>query len=321
MLRRRLFFLLVILLFAVVAFAILNWNDAAAPGEDALPPGFEDWAAPDIPMNAAIYVAPRRPSAVSIRLPDGSKGELRVVRFEGVALDPVEEYAARAEFVDAGDAFKASLAPDEDVWRNASGSILRFGKPDGEWADAVRAAWDAEDLVPWSELELAVWQGWRLLPDDPPSPLLALGFIRNRGGLLDRTLSELGVEADGLGSALRLARMDLASFGLYGEFDDAPPEINSDVLRGTGAGIIAVSESSYPSFIVGALWGRVASAARIKAITVGGEEAHYRELEDEWHMTVKRYGRTLYFAVAPSRSEAETLMLAVIESQRSRQGR
>ena len=83
-------------------------------------------------------------------------------------------------------------------------------------------------------MSLSAWRGWLLLPDGPPSPLLALGFIRNREDLLDRTLGELGVEAGGLGSALRLARMNLASFGLYGEFGDAPPEINADVLRGTG---------------------------------------------------------------------------------------
>ena len=150
--------------------------------------------------------------------------------------------------------------------------------------------------------------------------LLALGFVRNRGGLLDGTLSELGVEAGGLGSGLRLARMNVASFGLYGEFGEAPSEIDADLLRGTGAGIIAVAESSYPAFVVGFLWGRIVSAARLEAVTLDGEEAHYRSLEDGWHMTAKRYGRTLYLAVAPTRSEAEGLALSVIESQRSRRG-
>ena len=319
MLRRRLFFLFMVLLFAMLAFAVLNWSNGALPGANRLPPGFEDWAAPTVSMNAAVYVVPQRPSTVIIRRADGTRGDLRVVRFEGVALDPLNEFAARAEFVDASETSVAARALEEDIWRVESGRKLWYGKPDAEWARAVRAMWGGGDLVSWSEHEPAAWWGWRLLPDEAPSPLLALGFVRNRGGLVDRTLRELGVEADGLGSALQLARMNLASFGLYGQFDDAPPEVNSDVLRGTGAGLIAVSESTYPSFVVGALWGRVASAARLKAISVGGEEAHYRDLGDGWHMTVKRYGRTLYFVVAPSRSEAEALMLAVIESQRSRQ--
>lgn len=317
--RRRLCFLLGILLFAVVAFALLNWSDAAVPGK-ALPPPFDEWGAPDVPMNAAIYIAPQRPSAVAIRAPDGRESEVRVVRFEGVAIDPVREYAARAEFADAEDVSVAADALEADIWARTHRSALWFGKPDNDWADTVRAAWGEEARVPWADHEPVPWRGWLLLPDDPPSPLLALGFIRNREDLLDRTLGDLGVEADGLGSALRLARMNLASFGLYGEFGDTPPEINSDVLRGTGAGIIVVAESSYPAFLVGALWGRVVSAARLEAITLDGEEAHYRSLEYEWHMTAKRYGRTIYFAVAPARSEAEELVLAVVESQRSRRG-
>ena len=317
--RRRLCFLLGILLFAVVAFALLNWSDAAVPGK-ALPPPFDEWSAPDVPMNAAIYIAPQHPSAVSIRAPDGRESEVSVVRFEGVAIDPVREYAARAGFADAEDASEAADALEADIWVRMHGSTLWFGKPDNAWADTVRAVWGGEDRVPWAEREAAAWRGWLLLPDDPLSPLLALGFIRNREDLLDRTLGELGVEAGGLGSALRLARMNVASFGLYGEFGEVPPEINSDVLQGTGAGIIVVAESSYPAFLVGALWGRIASAARLEAITLDGEEAHYRSLEDEWHMTAKRYGRTMYFAVAPSRGEAEELVLAVVESQRSRRG-
>ena len=317
--RRRLCFLFGILLFAVVAFALLNWSDAAVPGK-SLPPPFDEWGAPDVPMNAAIYIAPRHPAAVTIRDTAGREATGHVVSFEGVAIDPVREYAARVQFVDAAEASVAALALEADIWARAHGSTLWFGEPDNAWADTVRAAWREEARVPWAEREHVPWRGWLLLPDAPPSPLLALGFIRNREDLLDRTLGELGVEAGGLGSALRLARMNVASFGLYGEFGEAPTEINADVLRGTGAGIIVVAESSYPAFLVGALWGRVASAARLEAITLDGEEAHYRSLEDEWHMTAKRYGRTMYFAVAPSRGEAEELVLAVVESQRSRRG-
>ena len=318
MVVKRLRIAILALLFAVVAFAILNWSDAAVPGK-ALPPPFDEWGAPDVPMNAAVYVAPRRPAAVSVRN-DGEETELRAVRFEGVAIDPLREYAARAEFADAEDVAEAADALEEDVWARAGERTLWFGKPDNAWAGAVRAAWSEEERVPWAEREPAAWRGWLLLPDETSSPLLALGFIRNREDLLDRTLGELNVEADGLGSALRLARMNLASFGLYGEFGEAPSEIDSDLLRGTGTGIVVVAESSYPAFVVGLLWGRVVSAARLEAIALGGEEAHYRSLEDEWHMTAKRYGRTLYLAVAPSRNEAEAFALSVIESQRSRRG-
>ena len=317
--RRRLLFLFGIVLLVLVAFAILNWGDAALPG-DSLPPPFDGWAAPDVPMNAAVYVAPQRPSAITARGFDGREAMGHVVRFEGVAVDPVREYAGRAEFVDAEEASVAALKLEADIWTRAGNRILLFGKPDSAWAGTVRAAWEGEDRVSWAECEPAAWRGWLLLPDDPRLPLLGLGFVRNRGDLLDGTLSEIGVEVGGLGSALRLARMDVASFGLYGDFGEAPSEINADVLRGTGTGMVVVAESSYPAFVVGSMWGRIVSAAGLEAIALGGEGVHYRSLEGGWHLMAKRYGRTLYFGVGASRAEVEEMAVAVIESQRDRRG-
>ena len=318
--RRRLLFLFGIVLLAVIIFALLNWNDAAAPGGPGLPPRFDDWGALDGPMNAAVYIVPESPATVSIRALDGRESKVRNARFEGVARLPVEEYAARADFADTEDVSEAADALEADVWVSESGRSLLFGKPDDAWAERMRAAWAEETRIPWAEYEPAAWRGWLLLPDNPPSPMLGLGFVRNRGDLLDGTLSELGVEVGGLGSALRLARMDVASFGLYGEFGDEAPQIDSTVLRDTGAGIIAVAESSYPAFVVGALWGAVVSGAGLDAVMADGEEAHYRPLADGWHLMAKRYGRTLYFIVGASRGEVEELTTSVIESQRSRRG-
>lgn len=318
--RRRLLFLSGVVLAALVVFVLLNWNDAAAPGGPGLPPPFDDWSALNEPMNAAVYIVPESPAAVSVRAPDGSGSEVRNVRFEGVARHPVEEYAARAEFADTEDVSEAADSLEADIWAIEVGPTLLFGKPDNAWADRMRAAWAEEARILWAEYEPAAWRGWLLLPDDAPSPLLGLGFVRNRGDLLDGTLRELGVEAGGLGAALRLARMDMASFGLYGEFGDEAPQIDADVLRGTGAGIIAVAESSYPAFVVRLLWGAVVSGAGLDAVALDGERAHYRSLEDGWRLMAKRYGRTLYFFVGASRGEVEELLLSVIESQRARRG-
>ncbi len=319
--RRRLLFLFGIVFLALVVFTLLNWNDAAAPGGPGLPPPFDGWTALNGPMNASVYIVPESPAALTIRAPDGRESEVRNVRFEGVARHPAQEYAARAEFADAADLAEAADALETGIWTSRIGDTLLFGKPDNAWAEKMRAAWAGEARIPWAEYEPGAWRGWLLLPDGPPSPLLGLGFVRNRGDLLDGTLRELGVEVGGLGAALRLARMNIASFGLYGDFGDEAPRIDSDVLSGTGAGIIAVAESSYPAFVVRVLWGAVLSGAGLDAVTLDGEEAHYRSLEDGWHLMAKRYGRTLFFFVGASRAEVEELTLSVIESQRARRGK
>ena len=160
--RRKLSFLVGVVLLSLIAFAILNWSDAAAPGGPGLPPPFDGWTALDVPMNAAVYVLPPRPAAVAIRGKNGHEAELHAVRFEGVARDPVDEYAARTEFADAEDAAEAAQAMEAGIWTSASGRTLLFGKPDNAWADAVRAAWESEARVPWAEHEPAAWRGWLL---------------------------------------------------------------------------------------------------------------------------------------------------------------
>lgn len=316
--RRRLSFLAGAALLALLVLALLNWNETAVPRESGLPPPFDDWAALDVPANAAVSIVSSSPVTLSLRSLDRREAMVRATRFESVAYDPMEEYAARAEFTDATDVSGAALALGPGIWTSAAGNVLLFGKPDNARADRARTAWTKEDRIPWMEYEPAAWRGWLLLPDDPPSPLLGLGFIRNREDLLDRTLGTLGVRVDGLDSALRFARMGTVSFGLYGRLGDAAVEIDADLLRGTGTGIIGVGESSYPAFVVAALWGRIASGGGLHAITVDGEEARHRALEGGWHLIAKRYGRTLYLAVGASRTEAEALALAVIENQRAR---
>ena len=52
---------------------------------------------------------PGVPAAVTVRSADGREATGHVVRFEGVAVDPVREYAGPSEFVDAAETSVAAL--------------------------------------------------------------------------------------------------------------------------------------------------------------------------------------------------------------------
>ena len=315
-LYKRLCVLFAFLLIALLLWALLNWNNAAVPGK-GLPAPFDRWDALDAPMNAAALAAPARPALVIVRDADGRETAVRVRRFEGIAIDPLEQYAARAELTQPVDPADAARVLDPDSWTDGGGEVLTFGKPENAWAETARTAWTQERRVSWARREPAAWRGWRLLPDDAPSPLMALGFLRSRADLVDRTFAAAGVNVEGLGGALRLARMNVTAFGIYGAFGNEPIEVSAPALREAGMGVIAVAESAYPAFVVSALWGRASATAGLAPTTVDGEPAHYRDL-DGWHLVALRYGKTLYAAVGASRPEAESLARAIIASQRTR---
>jgi hypothetical protein len=57
-----------------------------------------------------------------------------------------------------------------------------------------------------------------------------------------------------------------------------------------------------------------ASRAGLEDITIGGEEARYRNLDNKAHLILKNFGGVLYFALSPTREGAEQLMQSVIDS-------
>jgi len=81
------------------------------------------------------------------------------------------------------------------------------------------------------------------------------------------------------------------------------------------AGAVAVAQSSYPGFIVGFMLGTMAGRAGLETLDIGGESVLYRDLGEGAHLMAKTYGPTMFFALAPSKEQAQKLIETVMANQ------
>ena len=315
------------LVLALGVLALAGCAVGAKGGEPALPAGFAALDMPDVDANALVYVNAGEPTQV----PLGAFGATDlvagagVVSIEVVVEDPDREFAARAEFVDLATAQRVTEAAilvasaDPARWVQADGSVVMVGRSDTAWGGAVREAWTTGSRVTIEERYPGVWEAIRLLPEDTPGRPVAVGFARNAPDLLDATLAVTDVSLPGLASALSLIRADVIAFGVYAaDPSDLPQELNRDALRGSGIGVLGVAQAGYPGFVVGFLFDQFAELANLEETEVGGTTVLYRLVDGDLHLMVKAYGASIYLAAAPTRAEAEALVLAVVRSQESR---
>lgn len=316
--RKRRFILAalaVVVIVPLIAVA-LTWGDRALPGADPLPPKFADWRMPDVETNVAALLRPDAP--LPLRSLTDETGT-PITEAEGLALGPGGRYAMRLRFANPEDAQAAARRVDFGGWKGRDGAALSVTGWDEEWGLTARTAWARDVRVAWREREPGVWRGWSLLPDDPPAPPIAFGFVRNRSDLTERMLREAGLSAGSLGSALGFARVDVAAFAVYGEMASLPYNRGADFLRDADVGVLAVAESAYPGVALRLAFGALASRAGFARADVDGQEAYYRAFEERGvHLMMTRYGRTIYAAMAQSKDNAESLVRSVEESQRSR---
>ena len=299
----------------------------AKAGEPGLPAGFAAHDMPGVDANAYVYVNAGEPA----RVPLGAFGATDlvagagVVSIEVVVDDPDRDFAARAELVDeatarlVAEAALSVASADAARWVQADGPIVAFGHSEGPWGDTIREAWAAGSRVTIEERYPDVWEAIRLLPEDAPGRSVAVGFARNAPDLLDATLEAIDFRLPGLASALALIRADVIAFGVYAaDPSNLPERLDRDALRGSGIGVLGVAQAGYPGFVVSFLFDRFAERANLEETDLGGTTALYRVVDGDLHLMVKAYGSSIFLAAAPTRAEAEALVLAVVRSQESR---
>ena len=307
--------------------ALAGCATSARGGDPALPSGFEALGMPDVDANALFYAHPGTP----VDIPLGVFGATdlvagaSVVSVESLVNDPDREYAARVEFVDeataqdVGEVAGSIAGGDPTRWARVEGRFVFAGRSDTGWGDDLRDAWADGVRVAIVARYPDVWETARLLPEDPPSPPVAVGFARNVTGMLDATLAATDVSLPGLASALSLIRADVIAFVVYdADVSDLPERLTREALRGSGIGVIGVSQAGYPGVVVGFLFDRFAETAGLEATEFRGTDALYRVVEGDLHLMVKAYGSSIYLFAAPTRAGAEALVLAVVRSQEAR---
>ncbi len=308
---------------------LLGACDAAKPGEPALPEGFVDLGVPPVDLNGMAYFNSGEPVPVPLSLfgdASGSADDPSVLTVEAVVNDPNDgQIAIRAVFVDEANAQSAAdvalkfASGSDDAWVDAERSVVIIGRTQDDWSDALRLAWTDDERESIEERYPLIWNSLRLLPEEPPAPPVAAGFMRNVADLLDQLLEKSDVSLNGITDALALIRVEAVGFAGYAnDVSDIPTSPNLAALRELDAGLLAVSEAGYPGTVVDFLYDRFIEQAGLTTEEIDGESVQYRAIEDDLHLMVKNYGSSFFFAFSQTKEGAEELVRSVIASQESR---
>ena len=283
--------------------------------EGALPVDMRTAPVPPVGANAYIYVRPtENPTFTSEML--GVDG-LTLESAEALLADGSDGVAAR--FITSARKDVATPRVVNGRWVDAGSTSLRVG-PDSEWGEVVRGAWNRKPTKSFSEQFPGAWDDLQAMPQSPPARPIAAGFVRNFGTLIERMLGEAHVIVPNLADGLALVRINSVAFVAYSDdFTHVPDRVEPSVLRDLNVSILAVADSSYPSAVVGQVFGGFVSALGLSTIVSASASAtaYQRQLTDDIHVVVMRDGRTLFFAVGATLEKAEDVIEAVV-SERSK---
>jgi hypothetical protein len=225
--------------------------------------------------------------------------------------------AARFIIDSRGDVSTLDDAHDDEPggWTDAGTISLRFG-PVSPWGDRVRAAWARQPSESFATRYPDEWGNLQSMPQAPPSPPIAAGFVRNFGPLLEHLIGKADIAVPNLTDGLSLVRVDSVAFVAYADdFDQLPESIGPGSLRDLAVSIIAVADSTYPALVVGRVFDGFVSALGLSPIPVADATAYKREVSDGVHVVVLRDGTTLFFSIAPTAKEAIALTEAIVTSR------
>lgn len=200
----------------------------------------------------------------------------------------------------------------QNVWGRRIDEQLYLTTGDQPWRETIKDAYLEGNLVPVNETFPSDWSLLSNLPESPPSRPVMAGVLKLDAELLQSLMASVNLEADGIGNAFGLVRVDSMAFAIY---TDDPlhmsTEFDYEHLLNSGSGILLVSRSSYPGPIVSFMLGVMSDRTDLELIELATTNARYRTVDD-LHLIIKNRGSLLYAAIATSRTDAEELMISAL---------
>ena len=308
------------------AMALSGCTPSGNFGDPALPTGFLNATIPDVELNAYIYVNAGRELALPIQAfgdaPGVADQQLGVRSIELVVNGAGKEFGVAVTFERSEDAESAAATVRQQAGAESSegvdisSAMLTLARGQGDWPSQLSEAWAVGDRVQLEVKYPNMYVTMRLLPAQAPATPVAAGFVRNVSVLLEELLAQAGLSVSGVGAAFQLVRAESLAFVVYADDLDAlPAEATVEAVKGASLGIIAVTRTTYPGVLVNMLLGTFAGRIGMELTKVGDESVRYRDIEGHAHLMAKNFGPSLFFALASTREDVETLMEAVIANQ------
>ena len=315
-------------LLAVSLFALLGvaCSSTISEGSATLPVGIESARLPTNELAGYMYFGANPPVGVATErfatssetavLADGPDS-LRLSKATIAMGASIGEFGGTLEFASQDEAqFAWNLYQSkvqEDFWVKLDSARVHVVRGQSPWASAVREQIESGGLVGLKEHDPEIWTLITNLPESTDRPPLAVGVLTLDGDLIKDLASAEGIRLFGLDNVFGFVKVDSLVFGVYADSPSTVPEaLDNEFLTEADVGLFFVSNSGYPGFVVSFLLGTVGGRVGLETIDLGDSKAHYRTLDD-LHLVVNNRGSLVFAALAGTRTEAERLMLKIVE--------
>ncbi len=330
--RQRVARLLIVLSIGLVALIAIAGCEEPTLGNPLLPTGFADTPLPQAPLNGYLYVRPGHITTLATSLfttAPAPQGGSPLPLPESIGLDALQAWggpsagsfgalldlASTQEAQAVSRALESGQTPLRAWQRQEEDRVHLVGGADA-WAEGLKTALQGRQAVTLQEAYPEAWNTIRLLPEHPPSPPIAAGFVRLEGELLEAWGTRAGISLQGLTAAAGALRIQTVAFALYGDLPARiGPEIGPDFLAKAGLGGIFVGRSEYPGFLLSWAFGAVEGRGPLEKVTLPQGTTAYSVALEPLHVMIAYRGRVVYGAVASSKEQAQALLLVALGVQ------
>ena len=312
-------------LVAVGAFAACS--SSVGSGTALLPAGMDEAQLPEVESSGYVYFHSDPPLALRgdlFRISPRQVGPTPQVpamvsleRATLVVASAAESFGGILRFASEADAQAAWLLVEEaslsaPVWGKVAPPHLLLAGGAESSRNALQRALETGRLVSVRQYDPSGWNLMTRLPESPPFRPVAAGIVKLDGDILGTVQQRIGLDLEGIGIAFAFVKVDSVAFGVYA---DSLPEISSQIdpefLRQSGSGVLLVSQSEYPEFLVSFVVSVIAGRTGMETIELGSTNARYRALNGS-HLVLKNKGSFLFAGLAGNRTDAERLVLSAL---------
>ena len=319
------------LVIAVIALLSAACASDVSEGQGTLPANTQTNPLPNVDFAGYLYFNPSTSSTVDIRrfLPSGGADVLPANASESAEVSSATiltsaegDIAGSLEFVSAESAQRVhglyGQYPAEDaIWSKVDSSTLHVVRGNSTWATSVREKLgaSASDTSTVITIEEKVPESWALMTNLPASgdaPPIAAGLISPDDKLIEDIEINVGLDLSDLDLAFGNIGTQRLAYAIYGDVPiDITKEIDFRFLTLHDVGMVAVGQTSYPSFALSFLVSTIAGRLGMETIDLGNTNARYLETEHA-HVVLKNKGSLIYAALADDRHDSEQLMLRAL---------
>ena len=327
------------LVIAIIALLSVACASEVSEGQGTLPADTQSNPLPNVDFVGYLYFNPSTSSTVDIRrfLPSGGVDVLAADVSESAEVSSATiltstegDIAGSLEFVSADSARRVhdlygQYSEEAALWSKVDSSTLHVVRGDSTWATSVREKLDTTTLgtstvITIQEKSPESWALMTNLPVSESDPPIAVGLISPDDTLIEDIETNVGLDLSDLDLAFGNIGTQRLAYAIYGDVPiDITKEIDFRFLTLHDVGMVAVGQTSYPSFALSFLVSTIAGRLGMETIDLGNTNARYLETEHA-HVVLKNKGSLIYAALADDRRDAEQLMLRALAETEKRPG-